>query len=89
MDVPGPTSVPRPIPDVNAPDDARHWADEISDDEAAAEDEPDSNNEPAALGTYSPVAGGDPLEGTPNEPEAEGPQGIGASVDAVFNSLNC
>ena len=90
VEVPEPAAAPRPIPDVNDHDDgARHWADEISEDEAAAEDEPDSNNEPAALGTYSPVAGRDPLEGTPNEPEAEGPQGIGASVDAVFSSLNC
>ena len=88
MEVPEPAAAPQPI-DVNAHDDARHWADESSEDEAAAADEPASSNEPAALGTYSPVAGGDPLEGTPNEPEAEGPQKIGASVDAVFNSLNC
>ena len=84
---------------MNVPDGSSHWGDELSDDEAAAEDEPDSNppvedvgkdeSEPAALGTYSPVAAMDPLEGTPTEPEAEGPQGIGASTDATISSLNC
>ena len=70
---------------------------EVSDNKA--EDEPGSNppvedrdedeTGPAVPGTYSLIADEDPLEGTPNGPEAMGPPGIASSVNASLSNLNC
>ena len=86
------------IGDVQAPVGSDQWdEDDISEDDAEDEQEPnppveddgEDDHGPAAPGTYSPVADRDPQEGTPQEPEAEGPQGIGAQMTAAISSLNC
>ena len=83
--------------DVRAPVGSDQWDEDFSEEDAEDEQEPnppveddgEDDHGPAAPGTYSPVADRDPQEGTPQEPEAEGPQGIGAQMTAAISSLNC